>query len=759
MAEEPAFRLEDWIGQGKTMATAPPMIHKLGKEIFTIPQSIEFELFPSPFLTIEEMLKFDVPLQSLPNNAPQPAQYFSSDSVLQRLRHLPIPDAKDIRKLFHSGRQAWLDGKRSIMYNNLGGKAATRFPLWVLTYWNKIVDFKRDVRGPWIKSSVWLAQQKKQSKKNPARAALLVETDYLLTMMPWGWAKPQGLSDSEPLYNLHRFLGTDWLAGSQLNDMLELLHQKIDDDPGLCQKFRVHGTALVSKILDAYKAGAETYKDSRGYRWLRDVGDDLVQSGAALLTAGHLGRITREPHWIGVVFDLSNPTGKILYGDSLGEDIPAELLSATRWWISQHTEVPVEAGSLPVGIQKDGYSCGMFVNNALQHWVDPEIPLGEPGSQLVEARLSIFNKIAKWAIERREIERASAIREDEDSDDNSDADLTATTWAENDPHLAEAISSPLLLRHTARDTEITFTFPLPTSKHEVPAVSGVKRAKGHPDAPTPNPSPQKRLRFKRASKDAIEPPPRLTFGSVPLSPSRRGRADVFGPINTCTQSSEELDSMDTDDEEQQDRNAPDGVFWGPEDDAMPPPESQLTQSTQSSLIIGSWTVHGPTSSGQPHNTTYTDPESIASDLPALTDISDSEGDESDSEDDEADTESLPGLADVTDDDASDDDDTEDEPDPAPLPQPTVSAQPRAPPKPRITGYFKVETAEEKALRLERDNRKYAERSEANTMREIAAKHRKAAQTRADTREHVQRYRARKLDEKIAMGWVPGQKRY
>lgn len=407
MSEEIAFKKTDWIGQGKSMATAPPIIHRMAKDEFSLPQYIEFDLIPSPFISIREMLKFSVPLLSVPNSGPQPAPYFSKDApdpvdknTIQRLHNLPIPDEKVVRNLVHASRQAWLDGYKSIMYNNLSGSVVTRFPLWVLTYWNDILDFKRDVRGPWIKSSDWLAQQKKQCKRNPMRAALLEETTQILSMMPWGWAKPHGLSDSEPLYSLYRFLGTQWLAGSQMNDMLELLRHKIDGDLALPQKFRVQGTAFVPKILEAYTAGAEAYKENREFRWLRNVGESLAQNNAVLITAGHLGKITSEPHWIGLIFDLSDSTSKILYGDSFDGHVPEVLLVAARWWMDQHTEAHLQLEKLPIGVQKDSYSCGMFVNNGLEHFIDSEIPLSEPGGNFVDARLKTFNAIGKWALER-----------------------------------------------------------------------------------------------------------------------------------------------------------------------------------------------------------------------------------------------------------------------------------------------------------------------------------------------------------------------
>lgn len=409
MSDDTAFKKSDWIGLGKPMASAPPMVRRAAKDAFTIPQSLHYILLPAPMLSIAEMLEFNLPVHFTPSStgAPQP-QYFSKAApdaldrnAVIRLRRLPIPEAKVVRRLVECSRQAWLDGFQSITYNHLSDTVVTHFPLLVLTYWDAVTDFRRDVRGPWVKSSDWLGQQKKlAAKKNLAHAGQVEEATLLLRMLPWGWAKPPGLSDAEPLHNLHRFLGPNWLTGSQQNDMLELLRHKVDSDPELVQKFRIQGTALVPKILEAYDAGTRTYESAQSFRWLRAVADDLVRNQAALVSTAHLEEITHEPHWTGLTLDLSQHIGKISYGDSFDEPIPRRLLEALRWWMGQHTEAHLEFEKLPIGTQTDGFSCGMFVDNAQQHFVDPEISLIEKGGNFAHARLRTFNKIGQWALER-----------------------------------------------------------------------------------------------------------------------------------------------------------------------------------------------------------------------------------------------------------------------------------------------------------------------------------------------------------------------
>ncbi|KAF7333775.1 hypothetical protein MVEN_02334200 [Mycena venus] len=288
---------------------------------------------------------------------------------------------------------------------------------------------------------------------------------------------------------------------------------------------------------------------------------------------------------------------------------------------------------------------------------------------------------------------------------------------------------PRHLRHITRGAKFTFTFPLPPPKPISSPAAGLKRAKGHLDPPTPNPSPEKQRIFKRGSRDAILPPSPLIFNPAGLPSHRRGPEDVCGPVNPRPRaggySSEDSD-IEADDKGQQDLNVSDEFSWGPEDDAPPPPESQLIQSA---FFIDTHSYHGPIQARERVQATESDTGSVVGRLPALADISDDEGDTYDAE-------SMPGLDDV--------DNMNDE-----LPYDTPTHRPR----PLFPG-----PSEDKATRLERENREYTERAEEKRLREVDAKRMKAARKRVGATERMQQFRARKHEQKIADGWVPGQKR-
>ncbi|KAJ7812159.1 hypothetical protein B0H14DRAFT_2377718 [Mycena olivaceomarginata] len=143
----------------------------MAKEEFTLPQQLD--LLPSDMLSLAKMVDFSVPLECPPSSAEQHAQYFSTaasdpanQNAIHHLRRLPSPESKIIRKLATCSCQAWLDGYKSVIYSHLGEGVVTHFPLWVLTYWTAILDFKRDIRGYWVRIFDWIVSRRRHPKKS-----------------------------------------------------------------------------------------------------------------------------------------------------------------------------------------------------------------------------------------------------------------------------------------------------------------------------------------------------------------------------------------------------------------------------------------------------------------------------------------------------------------------------------------------------------------------------------------------------------------
>ncbi|KAJ7604624.1 hypothetical protein B0H17DRAFT_1120943 [Mycena rosella] len=125
-----------------------------------------------------------------------------------------------------------------------------------------------------------------------------------------------------------------------------------------------------------------------------------------------------------------------------------------------------------------------------------------------------------------------------------------------------------------------------------------------------------------------------------------------------------------------------------------------------------------------------------------------------------DASNIPELADISD---SDDSDISVPASAGPSRTQAAQAQPAVPappagPKAKITSYWKVETAEEKAVRLERSARVYSEGSEERQAREVDKTCKKKARERVEATERMPQYRDRRRDAKIAAGEIPSLKR-
>jgi hypothetical protein len=170
-------------------------------------------------------------------------------------------------------------------------------------------------------------------KKALQRRTYAEDVNILLTELPWGINKC-GVSNTEPIHTMWHYLGPHFTTGSQQNDLLETLRNRIVTDPGLVKRLCVEGVALTAALKRAVATRAtDVYHTGQQFAWIRAIGDDLMKREQALLTMAHLGDDNK--HWVGIVIDARDKV--IYYGDSLESPIPPNLLETYRWWISQHS--------------------------------------------------------------------------------------------------------------------------------------------------------------------------------------------------------------------------------------------------------------------------------------------------------------------------------------------------------------------------------------------------------------------------------------
>ncbi|KAJ7759792.1 hypothetical protein DFH07DRAFT_772123 [Mycena maculata] len=518
-----SFDKAQWVSCGKLWKDIPKSVRQISQYDFKIPDAIAAKILPDAGISIHAVLDFTLPRPtSTARDMPNTLEFFSKydpdtldAAMIRRLRHLDMPPVATIRQLVQEGSQAWLDGFTSVKYSHISGEVSTHFPLWVISFWNAVIDIRLHVRKPWTDARDWVKKQM-ENRKNPSVRKQGTDVTKLLGILP-----------CSPLHTLWRYPGTEWLSSSDINDALELLRGRVAADAELAGSVRVEAVEFTAKITDAFKGREKfDYEESVGMRWLRSLGNDIFGHGERLVTIAHLGAHNKKKHWVAIEVDGQRRV--VRYGDSLGDDIPPTLRQAYEWWMSHHTVDPVQFGSLPTSMQTDGHSCGPMAINCAERCVFPEIPSMEQGDVPL-ARLRMLSTLSNRVLDRIADEETEEAEEDQQSD---------SEHGTPEPQILPKIfPPPAAFTNLARSAAFTFDSPRtdPTN---------LKRAKGHPDGPTPTSSPEKK-RVRAVSRERSPPPP-LQFdppeASTLLEHAKRDHAssasvptDVFGSIQAPTQ--------------------------------------------------------------------------------------------------------------------------------------------------------------------------------------------------------------------------------
>jgi hypothetical protein len=210
----------DWISQGKKWTDMLPRVKRAATQAFTIPIHIQEQLLPSPKISIQQFINFPLPKPStVIKTILTSSEYFSrydpepiTERLLERMRRLSMPAPAVIEELTNIGRQAWLDGFKSVKYVHISDGVSTHFPLWLISFWSDVYNIRTTARDPWVKAKTWFAMELQQ-KKSLHRRIYAEDVNILLFELPWG-IKKCGLSDSEPIHTLWRFFGPHFTTGS-----------------------------------------------------------------------------------------------------------------------------------------------------------------------------------------------------------------------------------------------------------------------------------------------------------------------------------------------------------------------------------------------------------------------------------------------------------------------------------------------------------------------------------------------------------------
>lgn len=155
-------------------------------------------------------------------------------TVLLKLQCLLMPEPIIICQLVEFSCQAWLDGFQSVCYVHLadGAETTTSCPICVITCWNTVLDIRK-ISTKWMKSHDWITVQLMQ-KKSVEQWQLTQTASIMLTNLPWGKSKPKEFLEGGPIHVLWNYLGPNWLASDEEDDLLELFQGNILDSPELC---------------------------------------------------------------------------------------------------------------------------------------------------------------------------------------------------------------------------------------------------------------------------------------------------------------------------------------------------------------------------------------------------------------------------------------------------------------------------------------------------------------------------------------------
>lgn len=358
------FVKADWVSTGKKWNQLPPRVKRVAAADFAVPSMFLDDLLPRPGTSVQSLLDFRLPLHKCNLAVVDHNSFFSrsaadplSPTALASLHHLPTPSVAVIARMVAVSNQAWLDGYTSVRFVHLSDAVTTHFPLWVVSFWAKVVEL-RSMRRSFVTGKEWLGQET-TGGRSAELVRLTQDAQDALATLPL---------DSPTVASLWRYLGLHWTTGTQQDNLLDALADRIIADPVLSEQLSVHGLSLTAKIIQmASLQDSHTYRTAKHCQWLHIVAESVLHRNKGILTMHNLGKV--NPHWVAIVVDPAHRL--IRYGDGYGSAMPAKLLQAYQWWLSQHTTDTFAEGKLEITIQDDTLSCGLFAQNALDHFAFP----------------------------------------------------------------------------------------------------------------------------------------------------------------------------------------------------------------------------------------------------------------------------------------------------------------------------------------------------------------------------------------------------
>lgn len=316
---------------------------------------------------------------------------------LHFLRAFLLPDPDTLYTFINSTAP---DGTKSVLVNGIG------FPVTITNAWEKWMRV-HSLRAHWNESKRWLTQASKPLG-DPRRAKHYLEALGLFEELTWG-SPIRGFSSGEScsIASMTRLASQKWLSSENLAQASDLLQGELND---LGERVKLVNPWWIINLRSTHRKGSSAYplSPTRPSHYHR-TGKLLVQGNLHAL-AGTAN--INDSHWI--CFIVDSQTRHILIGDSMlvggsgalqRRGDRADIIESLQWWIMRSSEAaglsttPYTVDLLHVNQQTDSNSCGIFAQNALNHYFIPSQHSPLAASLISYPRTELFIRIATHHLE------------------------------------------------------------------------------------------------------------------------------------------------------------------------------------------------------------------------------------------------------------------------------------------------------------------------------------------------------------------------
>ena len=237
-----------------------------------------------------------------------------------------------------------------------------KLPVWIFAYWAEIRRIV-DTRKQWKVALTWV------QKHTTSPLAMELCYNLLLGLSSLSWSRGAAYTcDITPL--LSDSSAESYLSSFHIDHIIAQTEAQYKAQYSSNQTNH-HIFANVDLFNAVIRFYGPVHSKKEGYLW-----DTLmvIENKIIMGQVDSLGGVMHlSLHWVSVVINFQQL--QILYGDSLGQEMPKREYRAFERWLSHLTSrssnIPTHKkttlGQLPTGYQKDSSSCGLFALNAISH--------------------------------------------------------------------------------------------------------------------------------------------------------------------------------------------------------------------------------------------------------------------------------------------------------------------------------------------------------------------------------------------------------